>query len=282
MLSDTAGSLAWRVVERFYCSRLVFLSVHDRYEEIVQGYVEKFDQPREEIRLGPRELVELLSTQDLEKLRDQYLMPLKQACHRLFRTEDSTDFLDRLVNDIFHELSILKEEHYNVLTYGADDAGGSSVPGRDLQLEQKAVLDEVHAMFPQKVHRIAHLFDVGTAALEALLHRWKQDPVLIRSLFLQRDRFVKESYEDGLCHFYRLMYGPEKAWEGYKIVGDSFLSSGFVSRAQEAYSEGLENLSLSLSEQGDAELVRAELLAAIARAQEAKELSSVERGSKHE
>ncbi|HIC23406.1 MAG TPA: hypothetical protein EYO84_08270 [Planctomycetes bacterium] len=245
MLSDTAGSLAWRVVERFYCARQVFSSVHDRYEQIVHSYVEKFDQPREEIRLAPRELVELLSTQDLEKLRDQYLMPLKQACHRLFRTEVSTDFLDRLVNDIFHELSILKEEHYNVLTYDVDDAARNSDPERDLQLEQKAVLDEVHNMFPQKVHRIAHLFDVGTSALEALLHRWKQDPVLIRSLFLQRDQFVKESYEDGLCHFYRLMYGEQNAWQGYRIVGDSFLASGFVSHAHVAYSEGLESLSRS-------------------------------------
>ena len=245
MLTDTAGSLAWRVVERFYRARRVFSSVHDRYEQIVQSYVEKFDLPREEIRLAPRELVELLSTQDLEELRDQYLMPLKQACHRLFRTEVSTDFLDRLVNDIFHELSILKEEHYNVLTYDVDDAARNSDPERDLQLEQKAVLDEVHNMFPQKVHRIAHLFDVGTSALEALLHRWKQDPVLIRSLFLQRDQFVKESYEDGLCHFYRLMYGEQNAWQGYRIVGDSFLASGFVSHAHVAYSEGLESLSRS-------------------------------------
>ena len=263
MLTDTAGSLAWRVVERFYRARRVFSSVHDRYEQIVQSYVEKFHLPREEIRLAPRELVELLSTQDLEKLRDHYLMPLKQACHRLFRTEVSTDFLDRLVNDIFHELSILKEEHYNVLTYDVDDAARNSDPERDLQLEQKAVLDEVHNMFPQKVHRIAHLFDVGPAALEALLHRWKQDPVLIRSLFLQRERFVKESYDDGLCHFYRLMYGEQSAWQGYRIVGDSFLASGFVSHAHEAYSEGLKSMSRSGLTETDQEPVAAEFEAAI-------------------
>ena len=132
-----------------------------------------------------------------------------------------------------------------MLTYDVDDAARNSDPERDLQLEQKAVLDEVHAMFPQKVHRIAHLFDVGTSRLEALLHRWKQDPVLIRSLFLQRDQFVKESYEDGLCHFYRLMYGEQNAWQGYRIVGDSFLASGFVSQAHVAYSEGLESLARS-------------------------------------
>ncbi len=237
MLADTQGSLVWRVIERFYRSRRAFFSLHDRYEEVVQGYVEKLDQPREEIRLSPRELVELLSNQDLEVLRDEYLVPLKEVCHRLFRTEDSTDFIDRLVNDIFHELSILKEEHYNVLTYGTDSVGGT-VPGRDLLLEQKAVLDEVHSMFPQKVHRIAHLYEVATTALEALMHRWKADPVLIRSLYLHRDRFVAQANEDGLDHFYRLMYGPENPWEGYLVVGDSFLASGFASQAIGAYNDG--------------------------------------------
>ncbi|NCF98280.1 MAG: hypothetical protein GWP39_02070 [Planctomycetia bacterium] len=121
MITDTADSLAWRVVERFYRSWTNFQSMHDRYEQIVQDYVEKLGTPRDKIRLDPRDLFELLSTQDLEVLRDNYLTPLKEACHRLFRTEDSTDFLDRLVNDIFHELSILKEEHYNVLTYATDE-----------------------------------------------------------------------------------------------------------------------------------------------------------------
>ncbi len=237
MLADTQGSLVWRVVERFYRSRRAFLLLHDRYEEVVQGYVEKLDQPRGEIRLSPRELVELLSNQDMEELRDEYLVPLKEVCHRLFRTEDSTDFIDRLVNDIYHELSILKEEHYNVLTYGTDSLGGS-VPGRDLQLEQKAVLDEVHDMFPQKVHRIAHLYDVATTALEALLHRWKEDPVLVRSLFMHRNRFVEQVNEDGIEHFYRLMYGVDESWLGYLVVGDSFNEAGFPSPALEAYSEG--------------------------------------------
>ena len=132
MITDTAESLKWRVVERFYLAWNNFQSVHDRYEQIVHDYVEKLGVPREKIRLDPKDLFELLSTQDLEVLRDDFLTPLKTACHRLFRTEDSTDFLDRLVNDIFHELSILKEEHYNVLTYATDEA--AMLPGTDRDL----------------------------------------------------------------------------------------------------------------------------------------------------
>jgi len=171
-------------------------------------------------------------------LRDNYLTPLKEACHRLFRTEDSTDFLDRLVNDIFHELSILKEEHYNVLTYATDETALVLGPDRDLHEEQQAILDEVHDMFPSKVHRIAHLFETGSVALEALLHRWNSDVVLIRSLFLQREGFVEQAYPDGLDQFYKLMYGPEDYLIGYHVVGHSFFQSGFLEMAVTAFEIG--------------------------------------------
>ena len=240
MITDTAESLKWRVVERFYLAWKNFQSVHDRYEQIVHDYVDKLGVPREKIRLDPKDLFELLSTQDLEVLRDDFLTPLKTACHRLFRTEDSTDFLDRLVNDIFHELSILKEEHYNVLTYATDEAAMLPGTDRDLHQEQQVILDEVHDMFPQKVHRISHLFETGSVALEALLHRWSSDTVLVRSLFLQRDGFVSRAYETGLDHFYQLMYGPDSSAMGYLMVGSSFLDSGFHDSAVKALELGAE------------------------------------------
>lgn len=248
MLGDTTGPLIWTIVERFYRSRRSFMAIYDRYEGIVAEYVDRFEMPREKIRLGARELSELLNYKELEILRDDYLLPLKEACHRLFRTKDSTDILDRLVNDIFHELSILKEEHYNVLTYDAGQEE-TAVPGEDgvrkgfeLQLEQQAVLDEVHAMFPAKVHRIHHLFEVALGAVEALLPKYRENRVLIRSLFLHRNRFVARVHDDGLISFYRLMYGADRIFEGFTMSGDSFYHSGFYKEAISCYEAGAEYL----------------------------------------
>ena len=237
---DSGHSYPWRIVERFYRSRFHFLRIHDRYEELVAELVEKFGRPREEIRLQPRELSALLSYKELEVLRDEYLDPLKGACHSLYRTRDATELLDRVVHDIFHELSILKEEHYNVLTYDARSADdeGPVKPEGELAREQEAVLDEVHDVFPQKVHRIHHLYEVALDRLESLLPSFRDDPVLIRSLFLHRDRFVARSYDRGLIRFYELMYGDSKVFEGYQNVGDSFYHSGFYSRAILSYDEG--------------------------------------------
>ncbi len=239
---DPGHSYIWRIVERFYRSRFHFLRIHDRYEELVAGYVEKIGSPREQIRLLPRELSQLLSYKELEVLRDEYLEPLKDACHSLFRTRDTTELLDRVVNDIFHELSILKEEHYNVLTYDAHTAATKSVaipkPEGVLAREQEAVLDEVHDVFPQKVHRLNHLYEVALARLEHILPNYLEDPVLLRSLFLHRERFVPRAYERGLIRFYELMYGETKVFQGFKGAGDSFYHSGFYELAIQCFEAG--------------------------------------------
>ncbi|MEE8142343.1 MAG: hypothetical protein V3T77_04525 [Planctomycetota bacterium] len=226
----------WTIVERFYSSRGIFMAQHDRYEDLVAQYVEREGKPRDQIRLGPEELSGLLNFKELERIRDSYLLPLKDACHALFRSNDTTDFLDRLVNDIFHEISILKEEHYNIRTYARD--------GRDrLDTEElEAILDEVHDMFPLKVHRMRHLFETACAHLEKLLPRYRDNVVLIRSLFLHRNGFVAQAYEEGLIRFYEIIYGPKLAFTGYQEVGDSFYRSGFYAQARECYLAGEEYL----------------------------------------
>lgn len=249
MNADDANPYIWRIVERFYRSRFHFLRIFERYEERVAGFVESVGQPREKIRLQPRELSGLLSYKELEVLRDEYLEPLKTACHALFRTRDTTEFLDRIVNDIFHELSILKEEHYNVLTYAGPSSGANGPNGPNgsesrnaargsLEAEERAVLDEVHDVFPQKVHRIHHLYEVALGSLERTLGHYRDDIVLIRSLFLHRDRFVARSYDKGLVRFYELMYGDDLVVDGFRTVGDSFYHSGFYDHATLAYDEG--------------------------------------------
>lgn len=226
----------WKIVRLFYTAEAIFNRQHDRYEELVAQYVRILGKPREEIRLEPKELSELLHFQDMEKLRDDYLEPLKQHSHALFRSDDTTTFLDRLVNDIFHEISILKEEQYNVLTYSPRAADV------DTRGELDAILDEVHEMFPSKVHRMKHLFETARDRLEKILPTYKRNQVLIRSLFLYRNEFVAKAAPDGLIHLYRVIYGKDRPFEGFVEVGGSFQRSGFLENALEAHNAGLQFL----------------------------------------
>ncbi|MFQ5654452.1 MAG: hypothetical protein ACE5GW_06950, partial [Planctomycetota bacterium] len=192
MRNELATPIIWTIVELFYRSHHNFQGIHDRYEKKVAEYVLRFGKPRQEIRLEPEELSGLLNFKELEDLRDSFLLPLKDACHALFRTNNTTDFLDRLVNDIFHEISILKEEHYNILTYESGKVGKQSFT------ELQTILDEVHEMFPAKVHRIDHLFGVARSRVERALPEYQENVVLMRSLFLHRDGFIGDAYENGL------------------------------------------------------------------------------------
>ncbi|MCA8962567.1 MAG: hypothetical protein KDC38_18710 [Planctomycetes bacterium] len=226
--------MIWTIVERFYRTHHLYASQYEAYESKVAEYVEKLQTPRDRIRLPADELSRLLQFKQLERIRDRFLLPLKDACHALFRRDHSTDVLDRLVNDIFHEISILKEEHYNVLTYAVNPES------RVDREEQKSILDEVHEMFPIKVHRLRHLFDLARNRMERILSKHKSDAVLVRSLFLNRSAFVAKADPAGLIYFYRWMYGSDRPFEGYRVAADSFFDAGFFGQAAECYAEGEE------------------------------------------
>ncbi len=226
----------WTIVERLYRTNHLYSMQYEEYEAKVRAHVDKLNTPRNKIRLSADELSQLLQFRNLERIRDRFLLPLKASCHKLFRRDHTTDVLDRLVNDIFHEISILKEEHYNVLTYAVN-------PDSELDREeQKAILDEVHEMFPIKVHRLRHLFDLALNRMETVIAKHRDDPVLIRSLFLHRNGFVAKVDPTGLIYFYASMYGPNRPYLGFAVAGDSFFESSFYEHAAECYTAGEEYL----------------------------------------
>ncbi len=218
----------WTIVMLFYRSHVAFKELFERYEEKVGEYSAALGIPRANLRLNSRELASLLDLKSLERLRDGYILDLKDLCHLVFRGQDQTDLLDRYVADIFHEISILKEEHYNVVTY-------APLYERDAaEVELRHILDEAHTLFPQKLAHIRYLFGRAQARLEVHLNTFSRIQLFIRSLYIHQDDFVSEAYEDGLEQFYRLMY-PLGPFEGYYEVGRSFYLSGFFDNAREAF-----------------------------------------------
>ena len=222
------GHRIWTIVELFYRSHAVFAKQFDNYEEKVQNYSRVTGMDRDQLRLNSAELASLLDLKDVERLRDDYIQQLKDLCHLVFRGHDQTDLLDRYVSDIFHEISILKEEHYNVKTY-------APLYERDAaEIELRHILDEAHRMFPQKLKHIQYLFGRARARLEDHLPSFCRMPVFIRSLFLDREGFVRLAYPDGIERFYWLMY-PLGPLQGFYEVGTSFYLSGFFKQAAEAF-----------------------------------------------
>lgn len=219
----------WDLIALFFDAQRQFRETYDTYETKVLQYAEERGVDRRFLRLSAEEVAGLLDFRKLEHLRNDELEALKNVSHNIFRSVDSTDPFDRYISQIFHELSILKEEQYKVSTFAPE-----------LKTEEKeeyeSILDEVHEAFPRQVHGIYYLFQKAQTRLEELLPQFARGPkgkVTIRSIYLFGDETFRGFYPNTIEDVYRIAY-PNGAPEGYFTVARSFNESGFREYAVEA------------------------------------------------
>jgi hypothetical protein len=221
---DGTFSDFWELVDLFYSAMGNFRRLHDAYDRKVLKYSAERGVDRKNLKLSAEEVSGLFDFKALERLRDQSLYFLKENAHKLFRSSDSTDTFDRYVSEIFHEISILKEEHYTVKVYGPLDNNGMS----------SMMLEEVHTYFPIRLGKVKALFEKARVRLEALFPQHARNPILVRSLYMFGDGLLAGVYAGGLEELYRFLYPAGGAAEGYLRVGESFLQSGFWKLAKES------------------------------------------------
>lgn len=219
----------WTIVELFYRSLITFREQFEKYEWLVLQHSYRKGLDRQTLRLSADDLAGLLDFKAMETLRNDNIDPLKETCHAVYRDKTRTDPLDRYISDIFHEISILKEEHYNVKTYAPQ------YKQEEQETEFSHIMDEAHVMFPKKLKHIRYLFQQSRRRLEELMPTYVDCKILVRSLYLERDGWVKEAYEDGIRSFYGFMYPRLRSVQGYFSAGKSFLESGFEALALEAF-----------------------------------------------
>lgn len=223
---QVSSGLGWEFFQVFFKARDTFLEIYNDYEDRVMTYATHRGVDRMVLRLSAPELSELLDFKKLEILRDDHLEPLRRISHQLFRTAESTDPLDRCVSEAFHEISILKEEQYKLLNFA------SSYRGAQIQ----SFLDEVHHAFPLRVHRVYDLFEASLHRLFELLPTplFREDRIFLRSLYLYGEELLADHYLESLDDFWRKIFLPTGAPGGYLAIAQSFLQSGFRTRAYEA------------------------------------------------
>jgi hypothetical protein len=222
----------WKIIELFYKSWLMYRQMHDIYEEKVANYSRERNVRREDLKLGPADLAGLIDFLKLEQLRDRYLFSLKTHCHDIFRGHGNTDQLDRYVSDIFHEISILKEEHYTVQHYAPGWADTHA------EMELNSIMQEAIEVFPRKIHHVYYLFRNAIERIEKLLPHYRKNRILLRSLFLNRKGFIAAAYPKGLDTFYTFLFPGPGPLEGYYETGVSFFKSAFHDLAIESFKAG--------------------------------------------
>ncbi len=224
----------WELLRTFFTAKRIFHDQFEGYEKKVIAWSKKLGVPREIMKLKASEVSELLDFKALEILRDNYLQSLKEMSHGMFRSMDSTDPFDRYVSNIFHEMSILKEEHYSLKSFSPDSAGGNGA--------EDSLLEEVHEYFPRRVRKILNLFQNAMQRIEQLLPQQVNDRILVRSVYMFGPKLLKGSYRGPLEGFYWKMYPDCGPIEGYYSAGKSFFESGFYELSEEAMKKAQQHL----------------------------------------
>ena len=227
----------WDLLEAFFEAQRDYQNIYMYYESSVLAYAEERGVDRRRLRLSAAEVSGLLDFERLGQLRRGSLYRTKTISHALFRNKDTTSRFDRHISEIFHELSILREEQYKVSTFAEDYRRDNDM------VEYESMLDEVHEDFPRRVSHIHTLFLKAQAKLEQALQAVRTDPIYLRSLFLFGDEILRYAYPEGpITHAWRVYeHGPGEA---FYLAARSFARRGFRADALSALDRALEQLSL--------------------------------------
>ena len=213
---------AWRVLRLHHASRNAFLKVYKAYEARVAALVKERGVPREKIKLDAQETERLFDTKRLNDLIDANVVLLREASHAYFRDQDVVEPYDSKVSRVYHELSILREEHLSVRNF---PKGGSP-------REFARHFREVSEYYPRRLRRVRDLVARAQKRLDDLLPRFKDEAIVLRSAYLFREELWPDNPRAGLGRFLTKMY-TEGAAHGFLRIARSFFKAGFFTHAAE-------------------------------------------------
>ena len=231
--AESRRGQAWRLIELHYCGRHALTVVHRDYEAMVARLVEARGMPREELRLNPNETRELFKSADLRDLIVRWIEPLRKTAHAFFRESNVSEPYDTKVSRIYHEGSILVEEHLSVLHFPRDGSAR----------EFARLFREVSEYYPVRLRRMRDLFARAQRRLQELLPQFAEDPIVLRSAFLFREELWPEHTRAGMMRFLDHMFPKGGASEGLVAIAQSFFKAAFYEEAAECARIGVAALS---------------------------------------
>ena len=221
------GSLLWDFYVNFVASRALFLSIFKRYERRVLRAAKDRAVDRNELVLPPQELWTLFHSGRLEHLRDRRLEPMRDLAQRIFGEQGDEGLLDAYCGHIYHEVSILTEEHESV---------GRFVRHHDPR-RYRDLFREVSGYYPTRLRRVRRFFTYAMKRVTELLPKWSDERVVVRSAYLFGERYSRRAYGRGKVALYQRMYPTGGEIRGFYVAAQSFYDSGFLEEASEALSE---------------------------------------------
>lgn len=220
----------WVLLRVFYGGYRSFRVLFEQYELRVVAFTEKYRVDRKDLKLPPEELLSLFDSHALLALRNDNLKSLREISHQVFRADGARpDPFDNHVTNIYHEVSILKEEEWTL----REQAGGEDPK------EYERYYREVNFYYPKRLKHVRNLYGKARKRLEKLLPAMGRNTIVVRSSYLFGEKLFDGVYPRGLDDFYEYLYPEGGALTGYSVAGDSFLEGGFGTEAAEAYDRAI-------------------------------------------
>jgi len=218
------GAPLWDVVSSFIEARSTFRSIYRRYERRVLAAAKKREVTRQHLVLPPEKLWGLFDLAELERLRDERLVPLKRQVETVFGERGDEGLLDTYCGHALSEVAILCEEHRAV---------GRFVRIHDPE-RYRELFQEVSGYYPTRLRRVRRFLRLGLARLEELLPVWARHRVVVRSAYLFGEALASDAWREDLNGLYARMYPEGGAARGFLEAARSFHAAGFDEQAREA------------------------------------------------
>ena len=223
-LNDGAAELLGEIVCNFYRARSIF---HDKYDRTVRAHY-----GRNSGGLDAKLVVDqpAISLEKVKTLIDEVLFPLKEDSHMLFQDGGKRLPFDRYVSDIFHEVSKLREDTYELVQIG-----------ESTESVERSVVSSIKHDIKPLMRRVYKLFEQAEEELMSIMRQNNASRPWIRSLYCSREDVFHKDPTRHLEAIYRKVYDYGVP-EGYLAVAESFAKSGFYDHAAVALDKAKKTL----------------------------------------
>lgn len=214
---------SWSLIKVFYQSFTYFNLLELNYQKKINLIsLEELENNQYSFE----NFLKILDTSKLSYLRDKFLDRLRILAHNEFPRRKKIERFDVFISEIFHEVSILKEQKY-ILDHFYQRKEHVS------QESLTMVLCETYKLFQAKMRQVKSLFENAKLRLEEILLIYNKEDFILRSLYLEANDLCRNFYDHPYQEILKAMFPEGGLGQGLVATSCSFCMGGFYSHAKE-------------------------------------------------
>ncbi len=182
----------------------------------------------------------------IDNILEVHFRSLKDISHVLYRTPDNENterkkqrLFDKILGEMWHELDKSRDNIRLIEAYSDSLTKREGIPKdemwRSLSRLEDQILKAAHRDLPQQIKRVKQLMDQLVPLFEKILPVYRDNEIILRSLYFSREFFDSLCSPSTIEYFYPLLF--ESVAEGYLTLIQSLIRTKHLDQAEQALSE---------------------------------------------